>query len=117
MAPDHVLVEAVARDGDEAAFRELFRRHTPRLLALVMRLMGGAEMDAEDVVQETWIRVVSGLKRFRGDSSFGTWVVAIGLNAARDHLRKRGRAGPTTELDDVDMAVPAGAPERRLDLA
>jgi RNA polymerase sigma-70 factor (ECF subfamily) len=73
-------------------------------------------MDAEDVVQETWIRAVAGLKRFRGDSSFGTWLVAIGLNAARDHLRKRGRAGPTVDLDDVDLSVPAVPHGLRLDL-
>jgi DNA-directed RNA polymerase specialized sigma24 family protein len=47
MTPDRTLVEAVARDGDEVAFRELYRRHTPRLYPLVLRMVGGAEMDAE----------------------------------------------------------------------
>ena len=51
MTPDRALVEAVVRDGDEQAFRELYRRHTPRLYPLVLRVLGGVEMDAEE-----WIR-------------------------------------------------------------
>ena len=116
MTPDRTLVEAVARDGDEVAFRELYRRHTPRLYPLVLRMVGGAEMDAEDVVQEAWIRAAAGMKRFRGDSSFGTWLTAIGLNAARDHLRRRGRWGVTEDLDQVEIAVPAAPHGQRLDL-
>ncbi len=116
MTTDRVLVEAVARDGDEVAFRELYRRHTPRLFPLVMRLVGGAEMDAEDVVQETWIRATAGLKRFRGDSSFGTWLIAIGLNVARDHLRRRGRWSGTEDVTEGEMGVPAWMNGHRIDL-
>jgi RNA polymerase sigma-70 factor (ECF subfamily) len=106
MSPDRALVEAVVRDGDEVAFRELYRRHTPRLYPLVLRVVGGAEMDAEDVVQETWIRATAGMRRFRGDSSFATWLTAIGLNAARDHLRRRGRWGAMEDVDEVEVPVP-----------
>ena len=116
MTPDRTLVEAVARDGDEVAFRELYRRHTPRLYPLVLRMVGGAEMDAEDVVQETWIRATAGMGRFRGDSSFSTWLTAIGLNAARDHLRRKGRWGTTEDVDQVEIAVPAAPHAQRLDL-
>jgi RNA polymerase sigma-70 factor (ECF subfamily) len=116
MTPDRALVEAVVRDGDEMAFRELYRRHTPRLYPLVLRMVGGNEMEAEDVVQDAWIRAAAGLRRFRGDSSFGTWLIAIGLNAARDHLRRRGRWGPTEELDQVEVAAPAAPYGQRLDL-
>jgi len=116
MTPDRDLVEAVARDGDEVAFRELYRRHTPRLYPLVLRMVGGAEMDAEDVVQEAWVRAVSGMKRFRGDSSFSTWLCAIGLNAARDHLRRRGRWGNTEDVTEMEIPVPPAAHGQRLDL-
>jgi RNA polymerase sigma-70 factor (ECF subfamily) len=116
MTPDRTLVEAVARDGDEVAFRELYRRHTPRLYPLVLRVVGGVEMDAEDVVQEAWIRATAGMGRFRGESSFGTWLTAIGLNAARDHLRRRGRWGATEDVDHVEIAVPAAPHGQRLDL-
>jgi RNA polymerase sigma-70 factor (ECF subfamily) len=116
MTPDRTLVEAVVRDGDEVAFRELYRRHTPRLYPLVLRVVGGAEMDAEDVVQDAWIRATAGMRRFRGESSFGTWLTAIGLNAARDHLRRRGRWGVTEDVDQVEIAVPAAPHGQRLDL-
>ena len=116
MTPDRALVEAVVRDGDEVAFRELYRRHTPRLYPLVLRVVGGAEMDAEDVVQEAWIRATGGMRRFRGDSSFGTWLTAIGLNAARDHLRRRGRWGATEDVNEVEIAVPAAPHGQRMDL-
>ena len=116
MTPDRTLVEAVSRDGDEAAFRELYRRHTPRLYPLVLRMVGGAEMDAEDVVQEAWMRAVAGMKRFRGDSSFGTWLCAIGLNAARDHLRRKGRWGATEDVTEVEIPVPPAPNGQRMDL-
>jgi RNA polymerase sigma-70 factor, ECF subfamily len=116
MTPDRALVEAVVHDGDEMAFRELYRRHTPRLYPLVLRMVGGNEMEAEDVVQDAWVRATGGMRRFRGDSTFSTWLIAIGLNAARDHLRRRGRWGTTEELDQVEIAAPAVPHGQRLDL-
>ena len=85
------LIAAVARHGDETAFRELYRRHTPRLLMVVQRLLAASGRDAEDVVQETWIRVVEHLAGFRGESAFATWLTGIGLNVARNHLRRQNR--------------------------
>ena len=91
MTPERDLVQAVLQDGDEPAFRELYRRHTPRLYLLVLRLLGYSEMDAEDVVQETWVRAVKELAGFRWESALGTWLSAIGCNVARDQLRKLKR--------------------------
>lgn len=91
MTPDRELVQAVLKDGDERAFRELYRRHTPRLYLLVLRLLGHSEMDAEDAVQETWVRAVKELATFRWEAAIGTWLGAIGCNVARDQLRKRKR--------------------------
>ena len=108
MTPDRALVGAVVRDGDEVAFRELYRRHTPRLYPFVLRVVGGGEMDAEDVVQETWIRATAGMRRFRGDSSFATWLTAIGLNAARDHVRRHCR-----RFIEIYVATPLDECERR----
>jgi RNA polymerase sigma-70 factor (ECF subfamily) len=116
MTPDRALVEAVAHDGDETAFRELYRRHTPRLYPLVLRIVGGAEMDAEDVVQEAWMRAVAGMSRFRGDSSFSTWLCAIGLNAARDHLRRRGKWNATEDVTEMEIAAPPTSHGQRMDL-
>lgn len=82
---------ALVISGDEAAFRQLYRRHTPRLLALVLRFLGGHEADAEDVVQEAWVRASQGLERFRWEAALGSWLASIALNLAREHLRRQGR--------------------------
>ncbi|HET9441420.1 MAG TPA: sigma-70 family RNA polymerase sigma factor [Longimicrobiales bacterium] len=104
---DRELVENVVVDGDERAFRELYRRHTPRLYQLVMRLTE-CEPDAEDVVQETWIRATEAAANFRWESSFGTWLTGIAINRFRELLRKRNR-WPALTLEQV--AEPAGRPE------
>ena len=62
---DRTLVERVLERGDERAFRELYRRHTPYLYQFALRVLGGHEQEAEDVIQETWIRAVGGLAGFR----------------------------------------------------
>jgi RNA polymerase sigma-70 factor (ECF subfamily) len=116
---DAELVAAVRRQGDERAFRELYRRHTPRLYQLVLRLLGGSEADAEDVVQETWQRAASSLDRFRWESTFGTWLTGIGLNQTRDFLRRAGRRAhyegdPEAVLSCV--AAAAGSAGERVDL-
>ena len=90
-ATDQALAEALLLHGDERAFRQLYARHTPRLLQVVLRILGGAEHDAEDVVQETWIRATEKLGGFRWEAAFSTWLTGIGLNVARQLLRKRGR--------------------------
>jgi RNA polymerase sigma-70 factor (ECF subfamily) len=115
MTPDRDLVNAVLQEGDERAFRELYRRYTPRLHLTLLRLLGYAEMDAEDCVQETWLRVVRDLGGFRWESALGTWVTAIGCNVARDQLRRTKRRdqrqlGPgeepwsrSMEGEDIDL--------------
>ncbi len=97
-AADRALAEALLLEGDERAFRELYQRHTPRLFQLVLRVVGGSEHDAEDVVQETWIRATQKLEGFRWEAAFSTWLTGIGLNVARGLLRKRGR---WTDMEDV----------------
>jgi RNA polymerase sigma-70 factor (ECF subfamily) len=99
---DAELIDYIRQGGDERAFRELYRRHTPRLYQLVLRILAGSQADAEDVVQETWIRATTALARFRGESSFGTWLTGIGLNRARDFLRHRSRRPAGLQVDDGD---------------
>src|SRR5512134_916099 len=82
--PDPVLISAVRDRRDEAAFRELYRRHTPDLYRLVMRLNGGRPRDAEEVVQDTWVSAVESLDRFRGEAQLRTWLGAIAVNRLRD---------------------------------
>lgn len=114
-APDRALAEALLHEGDELAFRELYRRHTPRLYQHVLRLLGGAESDAEDVVQETWIRATEHLGEFRWQSQFRTWLTGIGLNVCRTLWRRRnGRELEWTEGIEPEVAIPAT--HERIDL-
>lgn len=103
-ASDEELVARFLAEGSEAAFRQLFRRHTPRLLQLGARLQGGAVDDAEDAVQETWIRAADGLRGFRWQSSLATWLAGVLVNVCREQRRaRRGGGGP------FDDGVGAGA--------
>jgi len=113
---DRALAEAVLEYGEEQAFRELYRRHTPRLLGFVGRLLGASDAEAEDVAQETWIRACQALGRFRWESAFSTWLLGIGLNIVRDHIRRNSRAH-ILDIDDIpDPPGPVRIPEDRIDL-
>jgi RNA polymerase sigma-70 factor (ECF subfamily) len=116
MESDQSLAESILSRGDEGAFRILYKRHTPRLYQLVLRLLGGAESDAEDVVQETWLRVSQKLDRFRWESAFSTWLCAIGVHVAQDSLRRRGRERLTLVDSTPDSPIPAPNIVERIDL-
>jgi len=116
MGDDRKLINAIRREGDEDAFRRLYRRHTPRLLAFSSRFLGFAVVDeAEDAVQETWIRACRGLDRFRGDAAFPTWLTGIARNVCRDRLRRLARER-TEPIENAPLRCPAGAPLVRIDL-
>lgn len=108
---DRSLAELVL-GGDELAFRQMYRRHTPRLYLLVLRMLGGQEADAEDVVQDTWLKATERLDTFRWEASFGSWLCAIGLNVARESLRKRGKREEQWG-DETEFAGPA--PREKVD--
>lgn len=115
-ASDRELVRAIADAGDEPAFRELYRRHTPRLYLFAFRMLGGLESDAEDVVQDTWLRAVERLAGFRWEAQLSTWLIGIGANLCRDRLRRAGRH-MAIEVDDGHLpGLPAGEAEARIDL-
>jgi RNA polymerase sigma-70 factor (ECF subfamily) len=88
-----------ARDGDEEAFRLLVERHSRGLYRLAHR-MTGRPADAEDVVQDTFVRAYRQLGRFEARSNFATWLYRIGYNCAIDHLRARPRH-ESTETPEV----------------
>jgi RNA polymerase sigma-70 factor (ECF subfamily) len=88
---------ARAKGGDRAAFRELVEAHRARAYALALRILRSAE-DAEEVAQDSFVRVWTALPGFRGESSFGTWLHRIVARRAFDraqvikHRRSREQA-------------------------
>jgi RNA polymerase sigma-70 factor, ECF subfamily len=112
---DANLVRAVIDHGSERAFRDLYRRHTARMYRIAMRLVQ-SEMDAEDVVQEAWLRAGKQLGAFGGRSQLSTWLCGFAVNVAREVLTRRGRWA-ADEL--ADMHLPSAFIERsaeRLDI-
>lgn len=85
---DRLLVEA-AREGDERAFGKLVERYRSRAFAVAVRIVRD-EHDAEDLVQEAFLRVYRSLDRFHGQCAFFTWLYRIVKNLALDALRKPG---------------------------
>lgn len=113
---DEDLVAELRKTRSESAFRDLHHRHTPRLLRLVQRALSVPDVDAEDVVQEAWIRALGSLESFRGESRFGTWLVRIAINVTVEHVRKASRAR-LVALDSAAHATDRPPPhDVRLDL-
>ena len=99
------------RSGDEAAFVELVDRHGPALHRVAR--MYCTESVAEEVVQETWIGVLSGLDRFEGRASLRTWIFRILANIARTRGEREHRQIPFSAFADPSAdAGPAVDPER-----
>ncbi|MET8328771.1 RNA polymerase sigma factor [Streptomyces sp. NPDC005181] len=128
LGDDAELTAAVlaAQDGDEDAFRTVYRAVQPRLLGYIRTLVG--EPDAEDVASESWLQIARDFDRFSGDADrFRGWAARIARNRALDHLRMRGRrpaiGGDETELsekpaesDTADEAIEALATGRTMSL-
>ncbi len=90
MDPNDVHDVALARSGDEQAFRRLVERHSRGVFQLAFRLTG-SEPDAEDVVQDAFLKAYRELARFEARSSFRTWLHRIAVNCSYDTLRARTR--------------------------
>ena len=93
------------------SFDSLVRNYETRLMRLAYRITGQRE-DAEDVVQETFLRVYEKMGQFEGKSQFSSWVTRIAINQALTCLRKRGRV----KLVSVDVEPGDGEGPRLLDL-
>ncbi len=103
LGDDAELTAAVlaAQDGDENAFRAVYRAVHPRLLGYVRTLVGDG--DAEDVTSEAWLQIARDLDSFTGDADrFRGWAARIARNRALDHIRMRGRR-PAIGGDDTEL--------------
>ncbi len=111
---DRGLVEAFTGLGAEWAFRELYRRHTPRLYRFLVRLAPGA--DAEELVQETWLRAARNLPRFRWRSALATWLTGIACNVLRERVRVDVRRPAPVSLDEVNEDSTSAPPATGADV-
>ncbi len=111
-AADSAVVLARARKGDEDAFRVLVEQHSRSVFRLAYRMTGN-EQDAEDMVQESFLRAYTQLGRFESRANFGTWIYRITANCCVDLMRARQARRDQSRGESLDAAaqLPAtGAP-------
>jgi RNA polymerase sigma-70 factor, ECF subfamily len=117
---DDTETVAQARAGDGDAFRRLVERHSRNVFRLAYRMTRN-EHDAEDVVQEAFLRAYRNLDRFEERAHFGSWIYRIATNCAYDNLRSRERRHENADplaIDDVrngpatELSSEAPAPDR-----
>jgi RNA polymerase sigma-70 factor, ECF subfamily len=120
MAMDDAAVVARVRAGEKDCFRVLVERHSHEIFRLAFRMMGN-EHDAEEVVQDTFLRAYRSLDRFELRSSFSTWIYRIATNRCYDLLdQRKSRPEPSPAFDpeeprpedQIPSAMPG--PERSL---
>lgn len=95
---DETLVTRAQAD-DDRAFGELLERYETKVYSLALKMLRNPE-DAEDVLQDTFLRAYRGIKAFQGNSTFSTWIYRITANSALMKLRKKQL--PTVSIDDAD---------------
>src|SRR5262245_34417657 len=105
MDDSDAVAVARAQAGDQDAFGLLVERHSIRLFQMVYRMTGN-EQDAEDVVQETFLRAYKQLNRFEARAGFGTWLHRIAANCALDLLRKRKRQDQQVDPLELESEEP-----------
>jgi RNA polymerase sigma-70 factor, ECF subfamily len=94
-----------ARNGEQLACAELCRRHRETVLRVVLRITRNLE-EAEDVLQDSWMRAFTHLGSFDGRSAFSTWVTRIAINSALGMIRKSGRHKEVSMDDPADPHKP-----------
>jgi RNA polymerase sigma-70 factor (ECF subfamily) len=102
---------AALRRGDERVFVELVEQHHALMLRVASRYVRNPAV-AEEVVQETWLGVLNGLRRFEGRASLKTWIFRILTNRAITRAQREGRAVPFSSLGDPGPDEPAVDPDR-----
>jgi RNA polymerase sigma-70 factor, ECF subfamily len=93
-----------ARERDPAAFEELILAHAPQLQRMLRRMLG-SNADAEEVLQETFLKAWRAIERFRGEARFSTWLYRIALNEARRRQAYDAHRH-TLPIDDVMLELP-----------
>jgi RNA polymerase sigma-70 factor (ECF subfamily) len=103
-ATETAAVLARARQGDSEAFRALVERHSRSVFRLAFRMTGN-EQDAEDVVQESFLRAYKQLGRFESRANFGTWLYRIVANCSVDLMRARQARHDQSRGESLDAVI------------
>ncbi len=106
--PDDIQLLTALRDGDDHAFRQLFDTYSDKLYRLAVGLLQD-EDEAEEVVQESFLRLFEHLDRFEGRSKLGTWLYRVAYNRSIDMLRRRRSTAVTVSEFDESAAMPIPA--------
>lgn len=105
---DELVWVQKARHSDTSAFESLYRLHVDKVYGLCLRMTSNVS-EAEDCTQETFIQAWSKLDRFRGDSTFGTWLHRVAVNTVLGRIRKsrreRDRIRAVTEVAPFNEAI------------
>lgn len=105
-------------DGDVGAFRELYRLLAPRLLAYLVRMSAGNRALAEDLLQQTFLKVHRAREVYVRGAAPGPWIYAIAHRTFLDEMRRRRRSAPQTGSEPYSAAPQSGPPaEPRADLS
>jgi RNA polymerase sigma-70 factor (ECF subfamily) len=108
---DETLAAKAAR-GNREAFDELVRRYQSRMFQLV-RILTSGDVEAEDLVQDTFVRAYRAVGQFRGESTFRTWLHRIAVNVVRSHaVRRKSRRLDSARSRESDRGDDDGAIER-----
>jgi RNA polymerase sigma-70 factor, ECF subfamily len=111
---ENALIARLKAD-DPGAIDEVVEKYKRQLFAFILRMIDNHE-SAEDIFQETWMRVVHSVKNFRGDARFSTWLFQIAGNLCRDSLRK-SKKGILVPLEEAEYVTcdPGVDPVRMLE--
>lgn len=100
IAADNISLTAL-RDGDRAEFAHLVERYSTQVYALALRMLGDPQ-DAEDVLQETFLKAFRAIRNFEGRSSLSTWLYRIAINESLMRLRKAKKEPLSIDSHDED---------------
>lgn len=103
---DELEIVAALRRGDEETFHQLFRSNYP-MMKRVARGYVDSDAVAEEIVQETWVAILTGIERFKGQSTLFTWMFSILVNQARTHNARERRALPFCSIEAEQTDEPA----------
>jgi len=116
---DERVIEA-CQAGDREAFRLLFETYKDRVFSIAVYSFGGDETAANDVSQQIFLKLITSIRQFRGDSAFTTWLYRLVVNACTDEQRKRRRFlpfGQATPMSKIEERRPQEQRYAKLEIA